>query len=94
MRRHANSEELAGLPGPATELGLGGMASPARQKTIASLHPDLREQADRVANRLHVDAVDWYRAQETPLFLLQAGEHPGAQVLPPPVQTSIMTSVP
>ena len=63
---------LAGLPGPATELGLGGMASSARQKMIASLHPDLREQADRVASRLHVDAVDWYRAQETPQFLRDA----------------------
>lgn len=65
---------LAGLPGPATELGLGGMASSARQKMIASLHPDLREQADRVANRLHVDAVDWYRAQETPPFLRDAAD--------------------
>lgn len=65
---------LAGLPGPATELGLGGMASSARQKMIASLHPDLREQADRVANRLHVDAVDWYRAQETPSFLRDAAD--------------------
>ena len=60
---------LAGLPGPATELGLDGMASSARLKMIASLSPDSREQADRVASRLHIDTVDWYRAQETPLFL-------------------------
>ncbi|OAJ56816.1 transcriptional regulator [Paraburkholderia ginsengiterrae] len=60
---------LAGLPGPATELGLDGMANSARLKMIASLPPDSREHADRVASRLHIDTVDWYRAQETPLFL-------------------------
>ncbi|HEX7909291.1 MAG TPA: WYL domain-containing protein, partial [Paraburkholderia sp.] len=36
------------------------------------LPPDSREQADRVASRLHIDTVDWYRAQETPLFLREA----------------------
>lgn len=63
---------LAGLPGPATELGLDGMANSARLKMIASLPPASREHADRVASRLHIDTVDWYRAQETPLFLREA----------------------
>lgn len=65
---------LAGLPGPATELGLDGMAASARRKMIASLSPDSREQADRVASRLHVDTVDWYRAQETPRFLREVAD--------------------
>ncbi|OXJ07592.1 helix-turn-helix transcriptional regulator [Burkholderia sp. HI2500] len=60
---------LAGLPGPARELGLDGMATSARLKMIASLPPGSREHADRVASRLHVDTVDWYRAQETPACL-------------------------
>lgn len=65
---------LAALPGPATELGLDAMAASARQKVIASLPVESREQADRVASRLHVDTVDWYRAQETPTFLREAAD--------------------
>src|SRR5579863_9379665 len=46
---------LAGLPEPATELGLGGAATSARLKMIASLPPQWREQAEHVSSRLHVD---------------------------------------
>ncbi|MDP3615481.1 MAG: HTH domain-containing protein, partial [Rubrivivax sp.] len=53
---------LAGLPGPATELGLGEAALSARLKLVASLPTPLREQAAEVADRLHIDPVDWYRA--------------------------------
>ncbi|MFX6023250.1 transcriptional regulator, partial [Acinetobacter baumannii] len=41
---------------------------------IASLAPDSREHADRVASRLHIDTVDWYRAQETPVFLREVAD--------------------
>ena len=60
---------LAGLPGPATELGLGAAAASARLKLIASLPSAWREQADRVGERLHIDPIDWYRAADTPRFL-------------------------
>lgn len=65
---------LAGLPGPARELGLDGMATSAQLKMMASLPPGSREQADRVASRLHIDTVDWYRAQETPEFLREVAD--------------------
>lgn len=65
---------LAGLPGPASELGLDGMAASARLKMLASLPPASRERANRVASRLHIDTVDWYRAQETPAFLREAAD--------------------
>ena len=65
----ANALLLAGLPGPATELGLGAAAASARLKMVASLPSAWREQADRVGQRLHIDPVDWYRAQDTPKFL-------------------------
>lgn len=65
---------LAGLPGPATELGLSAAATSARLKMIASLPAEWREQAERVATRLHVDPLDWYRAQETPQFLREAAD--------------------
>lgn len=60
---------LAGLPGPAAELGLGAAAASARLKMVASLPTAWREQADRVGQRLHIDPVDWYRARDTPKFL-------------------------
>lgn len=65
---------LAGLPGAATDLGLGAAAASARLKMVASLPAEWREQADRVGARLHIDPVDWYRAQETPAHLREVAE--------------------
>lgn len=60
---------LAGLPGPATDLGLGPAAASARLKMVASLPGAWRAQADRVGQCLHIDPVDWYRADDAPRFL-------------------------
>ena len=60
---------LAGLPGAATDLGLGGAAASARLKMVASLPAEWREQAERVGARLHIDPVDWYRSREVPVHL-------------------------
>ena len=65
---------LAGLPGPATELGLGAAAASARLKMLASLPSAWREQADRVGECLHIDPLDWYRAHDTPKFLREVAE--------------------
>lgn len=65
---------LAGLPGAATELGLGRAALSARLKLVASLPAPMREQAARVADCLHIDPVDWYRAPDTPTQLREAAE--------------------
>ena len=65
---------LAGLPGPATELGLGAAAASARLKMVASLPTAWREQAERVGERLHIDPVDWYRTQDTPRFLREVAD--------------------
>jgi len=70
----ANALLLAGLPGPATELGLGAAAASARLKMVASLPSGWREQADRVGERLHIDPIDWYRAQDTPKFLREVAD--------------------
>jgi predicted DNA-binding transcriptional regulator YafY len=70
----ANALLLAGLPGPATELGLGAAAASARLKMVASLPSGWREQADRVGERLHIDPVDWYRAQDAPRFLREVAD--------------------
>lgn len=60
---------LAGLPGPAAELGLAERMSSARLKLMAALPPGMR--AERVATRFHLDVTGWFRATE-PLPLLPA----------------------
>lgn len=60
---------LAGLPGPAAELGLGAAALSSRTKVVAGLPAEWRDSASRVLERLLIDPNDWYRQQETPEFL-------------------------
>ncbi|APV49116.1 transcriptional regulator [Betaproteobacteria bacterium GR16-43] len=75
MTEHeAHALLLAGLPGPAAELGLGEAALSARLKVVASLPIPMREQAARVADRLHIDPVDWYRASDTAPHLREVAD--------------------
>lgn len=55
---------LAGLPGPAAELGLGTVVAAAQLKVLASLPPELRARASRLVERFHLDAGDWFRASQ------------------------------
>jgi predicted DNA-binding transcriptional regulator YafY len=58
---------LAGLPGAANELGLGSVLTMAQLKLLAALPAPLREQANRVQERFHLDATGWFRdTEETP----------------------------
>lgn len=52
---------LAGLPGPAAELGLAEIMATAQLKLLAALPPALQQQAERVAARFHLDPVGWFR---------------------------------
>lgn len=70
----ANALWLAGLPGPATALGLGEAAASARLKLMASVPAPWRDQAAVVAERLHIDPLDWYQASDTPAFLREAAQ--------------------
>lgn len=56
----ADSLVLAGLPGPAAELGLGAAVASAQLKLMAGLAPELRERATRTAERFHLDTLGWY----------------------------------
>ncbi|MCB5180023.1 helix-turn-helix transcriptional regulator [Streptomyces antimicrobicus] len=51
---------LTGLPGPAAQLGLGPALAAAQLKLRAALPAALREQADRMRRRFHLDAPGWY----------------------------------
>ena len=58
---------LAGIPGPAAELGLGTVVAGAQLKVLASLPPELRVRASRLVERFHLDAGDWFhRTQPVP----------------------------
>lgn len=55
---------LAGLPGPAAELGLAEELSAARRKLLAALPAHLQPGADRIAARFHLDPVPWFRTRD------------------------------
>lgn len=61
---------LAGLPGPAAQLGLSGVLSAARLKVMAALPATVQPNAERIASRFHLDPVGWFRGPE-PLPALQ-----------------------
>jgi predicted DNA-binding transcriptional regulator YafY len=55
---------LAGLPGPAAQLGLGTVVAAAQLKVMAALPPELRSRASRIVERFHLDAAGWFHADE------------------------------
>lgn len=56
---------LAGLPGPAAQLGLGTVVAAAQLKVMAALPPELRSRASRIVQRFHLDAAGWFHAEES-----------------------------
>lgn len=60
---------LAGLAGPAADLGLGAQVASAQLKLLASLPAPWRGSARRISSRLHLDPVEWYREAEPVPFL-------------------------
>src|ERR1700722_6684659 len=55
---------LAGLPGPAAELGLADVLTTAQLKLTAALPEGARATANRVSARFHLDPVGWFRSAD------------------------------
>jgi predicted DNA-binding transcriptional regulator YafY len=60
---------LAGLPGPAAELGVAGLLTSAQLKVTAALPESARAAATRVAARFYLDPVGWFRTADDARFL-------------------------
>lgn len=51
---------LAGMPGPAAELGLGSVVAAAQLKLKAAIPAELQDRAEQIQQRFHLDAPGWY----------------------------------
>jgi predicted DNA-binding transcriptional regulator YafY len=65
---------LAGVPGPAAELGLGTVLATAQLKLLAALPPELRSRAGRIQERFHLDAPGWYADAEQAEYLASVAD--------------------
>jgi predicted DNA-binding transcriptional regulator YafY len=65
---------MAGLPGPAAELGLGEAMATAQLKLLAALPSDWQADAQQVAARFHLDPMDWFRSAAPPPQLKTVAE--------------------
>lgn len=65
---------MAGLAGPAADLGLGTAMAAARLKLLAALPQTLRTGAERVGSRFHLDAPAWFAEPEQPDYLTAVAE--------------------
>jgi predicted DNA-binding transcriptional regulator YafY len=63
-RPEAEALLLAGLPGAAAQLGLGEALARTRLKLMAALPEPARDDAERVAQRFHLDPVGWFQAPD------------------------------
>lgn len=68
-RQEAEALFLTGFPDAANALGFGAAVSAAQLKLLAALPKNLREEADRLRGRFHLDAQGWYADSDHTPFL-------------------------
>lgn len=70
-RDEAEALFLAGLPGPAGDMGLADAVAAAELKVLAALPASLRDAPARTEQRFHLDVPGWFRAAEPPPWLAE-----------------------
>lgn len=60
---------MAAAPTAAADLGLANEVSAARTKLLAAVSREPAESGMKIADRFHLDPLDWYRRSEPPEFL-------------------------
>ncbi|MEU8299397.1 YafY family protein [Micromonospora sp. NPDC048909] len=68
-RDEAEALFLAGLPGPAGDMGLTDALAAAELKVLAALPPALRDAPARAGQRFHLDVPGWFREAGPPPWL-------------------------
>ncbi|WP_309231951.1 helix-turn-helix transcriptional regulator [Micromonospora tarensis] len=68
-RDEAEALFLAGLPGPAGDMGLADAVASAELKVLAALPPALRDAPTRTGQRFHLDVPGWFRETPPPVWL-------------------------
>lgn len=70
-RDEAEALFLAGLPGPAGDMGLADAVASAELKVLAALPPSLRDAPARAGQRFHLDVPGWFREVGPPPWLAE-----------------------
>ncbi|MGC4803953.1 helix-turn-helix transcriptional regulator [Micromonospora sp. DT233] len=70
-RDEAEALFLAGLPGPAGDMGLADAVASAELKVLAALPPALRDAPARTGQRFHLDVPGWFRDDTPPPWLAE-----------------------
>lgn len=70
-RAEADALFLAGLPGPAGDMGLADAVTSAELKVLAALPPGLRDASTRAGQRFHLDVPGWFEAAGPPPWLAE-----------------------
>lgn len=70
-RDEAEALFLAGLPGPASDMGLADAVAAAELKVLAALPPSLRDAPARTGQRFHLDVPGWFRESTPPPWLAE-----------------------
>ncbi|MBO4207788.1 helix-turn-helix transcriptional regulator [Micromonospora echinofusca] len=70
-RAEAEALFLAGLPGPAGDMGLAEAVTAARLKVLAALPPALRDASTRTGQRFHLDVPGWFESADPPPLLAE-----------------------
>lgn len=65
---------LSGFSGQAAELGLSAACASAQDKLLAALPAEVREGAERMRLRFHLDVPGWFAQSEHPACLPQLAE--------------------